>query len=586
VFVIKDEANIKLLSKRQDVSIIESLLIKNIVNNTYSNDVISTVHSIGGIDNKVILAIMYGARSDILISVQDRWQELLLLAVFLLISSLTAAYWIAKRISHPVKILVEQVKAITEGDYTTEVKFSSKDELGLLAQEFNNMTVAINKREQTIKHQAFHDQLTKLPNRYNLLRTLEKWIANSSEPFAVIRISPQRMKEVNFSLGHDVGDDVVIELASRLMFCSENDYVYNVGGSSFVLLMKQVNKLKLKHFLQEISDSMEDEFKLKHILLNIQVKAGISLYPEHSSNHQKLLTMAGTALQHAQKKHLHYIIYEDHLSSLTVARLHLINGLKSAISDNQLVLYYQPKLNLQNGIITEVEALVRWQHPEHGMVPPDKFICLAEQTGYIHQLTAWVIDTALIQYKSWLNDNIKLPIAVNISVENLKLPNFYELVILALERHALTSESLCLEITESIVLEDSEATIGLLTRLKNKGFHISVDDYGTGYSSLAQLTQLPVCEMKIDKTFVTDIPSMNKNKVIVDSTIKLAHSLGLSVVAEGIEDQETLDWLIKNNCDMAQGYFISKPKPADEFNEWLLQSKYFKSNISLVRLKK
>jgi diguanylate cyclase (GGDEF)-like protein len=503
----------------------------------------------------------------------------------LLLSSLLAAYWIAVKISAPVKILVEQVKAITDGNYSATLEFSSNDELGQLAEEFNLMKDAINKREQTISLQAFHDQLTKLPNRYSLLKTLEKWLTSFSEPFAVIRISPQRMKEVNYSLGHDVGDDVIIELANRLMFCSENNYIYNVGGSSFVLIVKGVNKVKLNHFLTEIEEIMEAEFKLKNILLNIQIKMGISLYPDHSSNNQELLAMASTALQYAQKKNVHHIIYEEHLSSLTIERLHLINGLKSAISENQLVLFYQPKLDLKKGLVTEVEALVRWIHPEHGLIPPDNFISLAEQTGYIHQLTAWVIDTALAQYKLWRHQGIKLAIAVNVSAENLKLTNFYENVIILLEKHNLTPEALCIEITESVVLEDPDATIELLTRFKNRGFHLSVDDYGTGYSSLAQLTKLPVCEMKIDKAFVSDLIDKQENRVIVDSTISLAHALNLNVVAEGIEDQATLEWLTNNNCDMAQGYFISKPKPIDELNTWLAQSKYFHTKPNLVRLK-
>jgi len=589
-FIIKEnKENLRLFASskndnaKNNSSIAEQQLTKNIINQQANENVIATVYPLGVANEQEIFAVMYGERSDLLLSLQDRWQELLLFAAFLLLTSLVGAYWIAASISRPVKLLVEQVKAITHGNYAQTLSFSSKDELGQLATEFNQMKSAINQREKTISHQAFHERLTGLPNRYQLIAVLKNWLKSPPESFAVLRISPQRMKEVNYTLGHDVGDSVVKEIANRLGNSSENEFIFHIGGSSFALLVKDTNQKQLSAFMTEIEQTMEGEFRVNNTLLNIQVKIGASLYPDHSSQPEQLLTMAGTALQHAQKNSLQHMFYQTSLSLLTVERLHLINGLKSAIYEEQLVLYYQPKLDLKSGLVSSVEALVRWVHPELGMVPPDKFISLAEQTGYIHPLTAWVIDTALAQYSTWQKRDIHLPIAINVSAENLKLPNFYELVISALDKHNLTPDAICIEITESVVVDDPIATIDLLSRFEKRGFKLSIDDYGTGYSSLAQLTQLPICEMKIDKAFVTDLVKNKQDRVIVKSTIELAHALNLGVVAEGIEDEATLDWLRDNGCEKAQGYFISKPKPANEFDPWLLASKYFKAPIEAIQ---
>jgi EAL domain-containing protein (putative c-di-GMP-specific phosphodiesterase class I) len=232
-----------------------------------------------------------------------------------------------------------------------------------------------------------------------------------------------------------------------------------------------------------------------------------------------------------------------------------------------------------------VEALVRWQHPKYGMVPPDKFISLAEQTGHIHALTLWVLETALQQYRSWRDEaGIQLSIAVNISAESLRNPEFFDIVEAALQRHGLPPDAISMEVTESVVVVNPEAAIAVLDRFQQKGIRLSVDDYGTGYSSLAQLSRLPVNELKIDKAFVTNLPRQQADQVIVKSTIEMAHALGLGVVAEGVEDAESLEWLRRLGCEMAQGYYICRPKPAAELIEWLRQSHYHDRRPRLVKI--
>ena len=359
--------------------------------------------------------------------------------------------------------------------------------------------------------------------------------------------------------------------------------VFNVGGNAFVLLVKVSDRLALHERIDAIQQAMTPVFELQNFSLHINVQMGIAWYPEHDRSGTKLLEMAGAALHPAQLKGLPMLEYDDSMFRTTVERLELINGLNNAIRENELVLHYQPKLDIARGIVTEVEALVRWQHPQYGMVPPDKFISLAEQTGFIHELTLWVLDTVLQQYRRWRDEeSIVLPIAVNVSAESLRTPEFFDVVESALERNSLSADAICLEVTESVVVDNPQAAIAILDRFQHKGIRLAVDDYGTGYSSLAQLQQLPVNELKIDKAFVTNLTSRQADQVIVKSTIEMAHALGLGVVAEGIEDAASLEWLQRHGCDTAQGYFICRPVPADELVEWLRQSHYHDRRPRLV----
>jgi len=587
-FALKSESDLHLLASSQNHSSQQAvskeiLRLARIIDGDIPSDVIATIYSLGSVNDQQLFAVMYGFRSDLLGALQERWKELALLTVLVLILSFTGAYWIAASISRPVKVLVDQAKDIASGNYNHSINYAGKDELGQLAQEFNQMKQAVVNRERTISQQAFHDSLTGLPNRYRLSSTIEQLTMSERRPFALVRIGPQRINDVNYSLGHRVGDKVILELAKRLLALAETNLLFNVGGTGFALLIKNANEENLKRFFDQLDQAMDAVFELDDFSLHVQVQAGVALYPDHDSSGEQLLEMAGMALQHAQQTSLPLDIYDASLSRNKVEQLQLANGLKSAIEENQLELFYQPKLNISSATITEVEALVRWQHPEHGLIPPDKFIGLAEQTGHIHQLTRWVLDTSLRQYRSWLEQDIQLSIAVNVSAESFKNPDFYQEVIGSLERYALSPEAICLEVTESVVVDDPNSAIELLSRFQKKGFRMSIDDYGTGYSSLEQLKQLPVADVKIDKAFVMTLLQHDEDQVIVKSTIEMVHAMGLGVIAEGVEDQLSLEWLQRHKCDMAQGYFICRPKPSAEFTDWLRQSPYFKPLYDLKK---
>jgi EAL domain-containing protein (putative c-di-GMP-specific phosphodiesterase class I) len=264
----------------------------------------------------------------------------------------------------------------------------------------------------------------------------------------------------------------------------------------------------------------------------------------------------------------------------TVECLYLTNSLKTAIEENQLVLFYQPKLSLKTMALSHVEALVRWQHPEKGLIPPDSFISIAEKTGQMDALTRWVTQEAIAQYLRWQAAGLHIKIAINISAENLTDKSYSDFVIGLKKQHKLPDNDITLEVTEDAVVSDPEQAVEILAYLRTHGFKLSIDDYGTGYSSLAQLKQLPVQELKIDRSFVQHLMDSDDDKIIVRSTIELAHNMDLSVVAEGIEDEATLLWLKEQKCELAQGYFISRPIPEAAFNSWVIESGYSVAKIS------
>jgi diguanylate cyclase (GGDEF)-like protein len=547
-------------------------LTKQIVKNTTPEEYIAIGHVIDEADHVQLALAMYGLRADIVEVLQKQWWQFLILTFVTLLLSLAVAYIIAASITKPIKQLVKQAKIVASGDYNQTVKVNDKSELGQLANEFNVMQSAVLSRERSITHRANHDPLTDLPNRSILKSTLQK-LADKQQPFTVFHLNLSRLKDVNETLGHDVGDWLIKTTAKRLATLHEFQLLCHVGADEFVLLAELSPEFSKDTLVEKIYQVLEENCEYQGISLQLQVRIGIAAVPEHCHSTKSVLQMADTALHHSHKVNQRVQTYHQDFDVNSVERLNLINDLKDAIVGDQLELHYQPKLNLSTGIVTHVEALVRWRHPSLGMVPPDSFIHIAEQTGQINALTQWVFITTLKQYQLWRDVGLNISVAVNISAENLKDCNFYQFICQSVEEFEVPAEKITLEVTESAVVDDPESAIALLQQFKTRGMRISIDDYGTGYSSLAQLKQLPVHELKIDKSFVQRLCDDEDDRIIVRSTIELAHNMGLSVVAEGIEDEFALNWLAKNNCELGQGYFISRPKHANELTPWLLEQK-------------
>lgn len=307
--------------------------------------------------------------------------------------------------------------------------------------------------------------------------------------------------------------------------------------------------------------------------MHIEASIGIALSSTHETNFSTLFRQADVAMYIAKRKHSGYIFYQPELDPYTPRRLGLLGALRAAIADNELALYYQPQIDLQTGIIHSVEALIRWNHPDYGCVPPDQFIPLAEQTGLIQPLSMWVLEEAIRQCADWLQRGIQLTISVNLSTHNLHEADLPARIAHLLIHYGLPARYLCVEVTESAVMTDIGQAVEILNQISEMGIKIAIDDFGTGYSSLAYLKRLPVNELKIDRFFVKQMITDPIDATIVQSTVKMARDLGLKVVAEGVENQETSNLLADYSCDCGQGYFWSRPVPGPELELWLAKTK-------------
>jgi len=548
-------------------------IVTNYIHNDIANfDYLLWKETVGTVEGNTLFAYMFVKREAVLAKLQNQWAQQLLLIFLMLPLSLLVAFLIARNVTKPIKLLIGQARSIAHGNYTGAADVGSSIEMQTLSNEFTFMRDAINDREQKITHQAQHDPLTNLPNRSGLDVEVSQWL-KAKHPIVIMLLNIRRITDVNVTLGHAVGDEVIKEVGRRLADSPEIDLVCRLSGDEFVLAYKQLPTERIKHQIAQIADRVDKEYRYQDITLHLQVTLGISCHSPDSTL-VSLLRQADTALHHAKKQKLHAQIYDIDIDKNTLSGFQLLNDLKGAIELEQLVLFYQPKLSLTSGFIEHVEALVRWQHPIKGLVFPDVFIPLAEKAGQMNALSRWVFQEVLRQHQRWQASGITLSISVNVSAENIANPEFCQWVLDETQRQQVPPSDITIEITEDAVLSDPEAAIEVLCQWRDFGFTLSIDDYGTGYSSLAQLKKLPVEELKIDKSFVMQLMTEIEDQVIVRSTIQLAHNLSLSVVAEGVEDAETMAWLLENGCEKVQGYFISKAVPADSLALWLKDSPY------------
>jgi diguanylate cyclase (GGDEF)-like protein len=418
------------------------------------------------------------------------------------------------------------------------------------------------------EYQALHDPLTGLPNR-TLFTDRVGQAAAALGPegrLAVLLVDLDRFKEINDTLGHASGDLVLREVGVRLRArLPDNHMVARLGGDEFAVLVPAIPDWNTAVGVgQLVRATLGQPLPIEQLELEVTGSIGIALGPDHGSDPELLLQRADVAMYQAKEGHTGIEVYAPERDQYSPRRLALVGALRAAIEQRELTLVYQPKIELATGRMVGVEALVRWHHPEHGFVPPDEFIPIAESTALIQPLGQFVLETALDQARCWQEAGLSLHVAVNLSVRNLLEPTLVDRVAELVGRSAVTPGALTLEITESGVMTDPEAAIALLWGLRRIGIRLSIDDFGTGYSSLAYLKRLPVDEVKLDKSFVLNMTGDADDAAIVRSTIELAHNLGLQLVAEGVEDQETLDLLATLGCDLVQGYHLARPMPADE----------------------
>jgi diguanylate cyclase (GGDEF)-like protein len=496
--------------------------------------------------------------------------------LLLLITSLSLAlaiggsFWLAKTVTRPVQNLVAAARRMREGVYTEEIAVQSSDELGELADSFNAMQQAIADRERHIFHQAHHDSLSGLPNRELLLSQLRQALERAST-MSVVSFALDRFDGIVSSLGHRAGDEAV-KLAAGVLRArvSEGQVLGHLGGQEFVIGLPGYDTQAAAQWAEYQAAQLRAGVRVDGANISLQTTAGIACYPEHSRDPAELCRRASSARMEALAKHETSAVYRLGQEDKSLRLIRIVGDFPLALERDELRVAFQPKVDCRSRELYGAEALVRWQHPELGLLMPDAFVPAIEQAGGIAHLSRWVLREAVRRTAAWRSQGLRMSMAVNISVDDLVDEYLPYYLLDLVKQNGVPPGSVTLEVTESAMMHNVHKSLAVVTCIHELGFRISVDDFGTGQSALAQLKRLPVDELKIDRSFVSGLQD-RKDEAIVRTTIDLAHQLGLTVVAEGVEDAETLDKLAAFGCEYAQGYHIGKPLAPQDFLGWLAQ---------------
>jgi diguanylate cyclase len=450
--------------------------------------------------------------------------------------------------------------------------------VGLFGSVLRRVRAQLDVQHDQALHDSLHDALTGLPNRVLLADRFAQALhaaRRDSTTTGLLLIDLDRFKEINDTLGHHYGDLLLTQIGPRLTGAlREVDTIARLGGDEFAVLLPGVDGMDGALLVAErLRGALSGTFTVDGIDLDIEASLGLVVSGLHGEDVATLLQRADVAMYVAKEQGLGIFVYDPDADGHSPERLTLLGDLRRGLDRGELVLHYQPKISLSTGEVCGVEALVRWQHPDRGLVPPDAFIPLAEHTGLIGPLTAYVLDAALAQARSWADLGQQIPVAVNLSARNLLDERLVDTITDLLARHQVPARLLELEVTESAIMVEPERARRLLTRLHQLGIRIAIDDFGAGYTSLAQLKTLPVTELKVDRSFVLTMDTDPANALIVRSVVDLGHNLGLTAVAEGVETQHAMDTLTGYGCDTAQGYHLSRPLTADAFWTWYTQQR-------------
>ena len=499
---------------------------------------------------------------------------LLILTGVGILLAVAGSFFTAHRIATPLKQLARIAERFGRGDYQGEVTVKGDDEIGALSNAFDSMRTGIVTREAEIGRLAYWDMLTNLPNRARFTVQLAEAINLAQQvhqPLCILMMDLDRFKHVNDVLGHTFGDALLRQVAERLKLqIRENrDQVARLGGDEFAVLLPNMQLNEARAVAARILKSLEVPISLEDQTVDLGAGIGIAGYPEHGTNAELLLSRAEIAMYVAKSTGNEAVIYDPAQDKGSQQSLSMLSELRSALDRNEFRLYVQPKLSLATGRVVGVESLVRWVHPEKGMIFPDSFIPFAEKTGFIRMLTRWVLDRSAALCQQLQAQGIDVKISANLSTRDLLDQNLPVKFAEILARHNVKPEAFCLEITESAIMDDPVRAQSTLEGLHAMGVELSIDDFGTGYSSLAYLKRLPVDELKIDKSFVMNMEADADDAKIVRSTIDLGHNMGLRVVAEGIESEAVWTLLASMGCDHGQGYFMSRPIPAEQLPQWI-----------------
>lgn len=500
-------------------------------------------------------------------------RQLLIVAVLTLLATIAVALLTGRQVVKPVRMLADAAKRIARGRYSEPVTYTATDELGQLASSFNQMQSAIAERETQISYQSNHDLLTDLPNQRYLTRYSDELLSQQA-PFGLLILNLDNFKQLNDMFGQTICDELLVILAQRLReLGSSTLWPARLHGDEFVLVIKG-DESDIHARVAAILDTVTPPLKLNGLSYTISVSAGLAHFPGAGEQLDDLLRRAQFARIQARGESKAFGVYqlgedEPHMRKLAVSA-----ALADAIADDGLSLVYQPQICRKTQSVCGAEALVRWHHPTLGFISPMEFIPLAEQSGEIHQITHWVLARSIAQLATWHVNNPQLRMSVNLSAADLTEQALPEFILQQLQKQQVAANALTVEVTESAVMADPVVAVRLLDALRAAGVAVAIDDYGTGYSSLAQLRKLPADELKIDRAFVMELDNNQQDQTIVASTIELAHNLGMHVVAEGVETASVWAALADRHCDILQGYYISRPMSASDFQTWLSEFNY------------
>lgn len=522
-----------------------------------------------------VLVVMQRSMQTVLAPYVEARRNLILFGAVLLIIAASACAWLSTTVSEPLKVLGVAARRMMAGNYKKGVALNARDEFGQLADSFNAMRKAISDRERHISHYATHDALTDLPNITRAVKDLDALIARTQTDAArisVLSVHLSRMAEISSTLGHSANDELIRLAAQTMVDCvADAGTVYHIGTNEFAVVLPGISEECARGTALQIQEHLDAGTCLGNSKSRVILPAviGIAKYPGHSDNAEELLRFASIARVQAESNGARCGEYHLSFEADFKRRLQIVNDIPRAIREREFQVWYQPKASLPDGRVRAVESLIRWIHPDMGFLSPDDFIPAAENSGLIIELSRFVIDEACRSCRSWESSGQRLDIAVNLSTRDLMESGLTEFVRDTLDRHGLDAARLTLEVTESSIMEDVAKAARVLDGLRSLGVKISMDDFGTGHSSLAQLRQIPLDELKIDKAFVGNLATDAHNAEIVRTVIGIAHGMRLEVVAEGVEDEATARQLAAVGCERIQGYFLSKPLPAPEFIDWI-----------------
>ncbi len=468
----------------------------------------------------------------------------------------------------PIAFLSHSIKDKDVNDNSLFRPSFNSTEMKDFVHALNDMQQQINLRQNQLEHMAMHDALTKLPNRSLLLDRINNAIATYNRyegDFAVMILDLDRFKEVNDTLGHLVGDEILIEVANRLLrLLRDSDTVARLGGDEFAIVLHKLEIADIEETAQKINDVLEEVYSVGEHNLYLGASMGIALYPQHGEDPDTLLQHADVAMYMAKNQNVDFEIYNPEEDTFNVKQLSLLSDLRNAVSNDELYLEYQPIYSADGTQVNSFECLLRWEHPKYGRVMPDQFIFHAEKTGLIKKITQWVFQRAAETVSILHKYDPDLHLSVNITAWDLQDESVLSYVDDYLREFNLDPQCIVFELTERSMMNDSLRVRTVLNELNSKGIRFSVDDFGTGFSSLIYLTQLPISILKIDKSFIQSMNDNKNDEMIVRSIIDLAHNMNLQVIAEGVEDKETLSVIRDLKCDMVQGYIFGKPMTLDK----------------------